>query len=133
LHSLWSCGWCATSYDKVRRRPDDMKLDGPETRVKTEDYGTAYSHGMATETDCTIGPPTRRCAVLWLLAQTAIFQINQTRYSTLFGYIQHVRAPKRFLYTQARRDALVANFLCVVEEDWMAKDIFGKVKKIHIM
>jgi hypothetical protein len=42
--------------------------------------------------DCTKWPPARRRDVLWMLAQTIIFQINQTRDSTLFGYIQHVRA-----------------------------------------
>jgi hypothetical protein len=128
MQSLWSCGWSATPY-----KCGDGQMIRSSTARRLALILRTTARYIPTEwllrPDFITWPPTRRRDVLWLLAQTFNFQLNQTGDPTLFGYIQHIRAKKRLLYTQARRSALVANFLCVVEEDWMANESYSVKSK----
>jgi hypothetical protein len=65
---------------------------------------------------CEIQPPTRKRAVLWILAQLVIFRLDEYHKTSLLEYINYVRQKKIALYALPKCSNLVANYLSVVEE-----------------
>ena len=63
---------------------------------------------------CALRPPTRRRAVMWILANVVLFRTRPNRELTLRDFIEFMQANKYKLY-QTRRRLLVANYLCVLD------------------
>jgi hypothetical protein len=64
---------------------------------------------------CTIRPPTRKRAVLWILAQLVVYIQYRTGPTSLLDYMRHVRAARRYFLARRPGQNAVAALLRVVE------------------
>ena len=64
---------------------------------------------------CTLWPPKRRCAVVWVLANLVIFRTQQQREITLQDFIDFMKLSKWKLYQSHKREASVENYISVID------------------
>ena len=65
---------------------------------------------------CALWPPTRRRAVMWILANVILFRTRPNQGLTLRDFIEFMQANKYKLYQTVKRRLLVANYLCVLDK-----------------
>ena len=64
---------------------------------------------------CALWPPTRRCSVIWTLANVVLFRTRPNQELTLRDFIAFMQANKYKLYQTVKRRLLVANYICVLD------------------
>ena len=64
---------------------------------------------------CTLWPPRRRCAVMWMLANLLLFGTRPNWELTQYDFIEFLKTNKYKLYQSVKRRNLVANYLSVLD------------------
>ena len=64
---------------------------------------------------CELWPPTRRRAVMWILANVMLFTTRPNQEFTLRDFVAFMQANKYKLYQTVKRRLLVANYLPVLD------------------
>jgi len=65
---------------------------------------------------CALWHPTRRRAVMWILASLVLSITRPNKELTLRDFIAFMQANKYKLYQTVKRRLLVANYLCVLDK-----------------
>jgi hypothetical protein len=109
VQNLWKVWYCTTAYYGLWQPPADMGVVGQEDRNDSRTEERYIPTIRLLRPDCEIWPPTRRRAVMWILAHTVHYQLSRPKESNQTDYNTYIRRSKQSLYIQSQRRRLVAN------------------------